>query len=455
MKNRLIRMTEGAPGKLILQFALPLMLGSIFQQTYTIVDTAVVGQVVGVDGLAALGAVDWFNWLSLGICTGLAQGFSILIAQFFGGKDDIRLKKAVAMSFLLTFLAAVLLTSGFQLSARPVLNLMGTDPAIMEGAMTYVRICFSGISVVLSYNVLAAILRAIGDSTTPLVAMVIAAGINVGLDLLFVVVFRWGIAGAAAATVIGQFFSAMYCLVRLKKVEVMRLKKTDWKWDSLIVRRLLSLSGPLAFQSAVIAIGGMILQSIVNTFGVIFVAGFTATNKLYGLLEMAAISFGHAMSTYTGQNLGAQNFKRIKKGVRAGAKMAIMTAVATSVIMIVFGRYFIALFVDGSNTESEAVIAYAYHYLFTMSLFLFILYLLYIYRSALQGMGNTGVPLFSGVVELVMRIGSALILPYFINEYGVYMAEVLAWTGATILLILCYYRTERRFPSDHGTSREE
>ena len=162
MKSRLIRMTEGKPGKLILQFALPLMLGSIFQQTYTIVDTAVVGQVVGVDGLAALGAADWFNWLSLGICTGLAQGFSILIAQFFGAKDEFRLKKAVAMSFLLTLAAAVILTAIFQIAAGPVLHLMGTDPSIMEGSMTYVRICFSGICVVLSYNVLAAILRAIG-----------------------------------------------------------------------------------------------------------------------------------------------------------------------------------------------------------------------------------------------------------------------------------------------------
>ena len=346
MKSRLIRMTEGKPGKLILQFALPLMLGSIFQQTYTIVDTAVVGQVVGVDGLAALGAADWFNWLSLGICTGLAQGFSILIAQFFGAKDEFRLKKAVAMSFLLTLAAAVILTAIFQIAAGPVLHLMGTDPSIMEGSMTYVRICFSGICVVLSYNVLAAILRAIGDSTTPLVAMVIAAAINVGLDLLFVAGFGGGIAGAASATVIGQFFSAVYCLIRLSRMEVMRLKRVHWKPDKTILTRLLTLSGPLAFQSTVIAVGGMILQSIVNTFGVIFVAGFTATNKLYGLLELAAISFGHAVATYTGQNLGARNYQRIKMGVRAGAKMAVLTALVTSAVMIVFGRFFISLFVD-------------------------------------------------------------------------------------------------------------
>lgn len=446
MKTRLIRMTEGKPGRLILTFALPLMLGSIFQQTYTIVDTAVVGQVVGVDGLAALGAVDWFNWLSLGICTGLAQGFSILIAQFFGAKDEFRLKKAVAMSFLLTIAAAVALTAVFQLAAGPVLHLMGTDTKIMEGSMTYIRICFWGISVVLVYNVLAAILRAIGDSSTPLVAMVIAAAINVGLDLLFVVVFHWGIAGAAIATVIGQFFSAVYCLVRLSRLEVMRLKKIHWKMDQRIVRRLLSLSGPLAFQSGIIAVGGMILQSIVNTFGVIFVAGFTATNKLYGLLELAAISFGHAMSTYTGQNLGAKNYRRIKMGVRAGAKMAVLTAAATSVVMIAFGRFFISLFVDAQNADADQVMAYAYHFLFTMSLFLFILYLLYIFRSALQGMGNTSIPLVSGIAELVMRIGSALLLPHVIGEYGIYMAEVLAWTGAAVLLAVFYVRAERGFP---------
>lgn len=314
--------------------------------------------------------------------------------------------------------------------------------------MTYVRICFSGICVVLSYNVLAAILRAIGDSTTPLVAMVIAAAINVGLDLLFVAGFGWGIAGAASATVIGQFFSAVYCLIRLSRMEVMRLKRVHWKPDKTILTRLLTLSGPLAFQSTVIAVGGMILQSIVNTFGVIFVAGFTATNKLYGLLELAAISFGHAVSTYTGQNLGARNYQRIKMGVRAGAKMAVLTALVTSAVMIVFGRFFISLFVDAGNADADAVMTYAYHFLFTMSVFLFILYLLYIFRSALQGMGNTGIPMVSGIAELVMRIGSALLLPHVIGEYGIYMAEVLAWAGATALLVICYFRTERRFPKE-------
>lgn len=169
---------------------------------------------------------------------------------------------------------------------------------------------------------------------------------------------------------------------------------------------------------------------------------------MYGLLELAAISFGHAVSTYTGQNLGARNYQRIKMGVRAGAKMAVLTALVTSAVMIVFGRFFISLFVDAGNADADAVMTYAYHFLFTMSVFLFILYLLYIFRSALQGMGNTGIPMVSGIAELVMRIGSALLLPHVIGEYGIYMAEVLAWAGATALLVICYFRTERRFPKE-------
>ena len=203
----------------------------------------------------------------------------------------------------------------------------------------------------------------------------------------------------------------------------------------------------MALQNTIISIGGMILQSIVNSFGVIFVAGFTAANKLYGLLEIAAISFGFSVSTYTGQNLGAGEYKRIRIGVREGAVMAVLTSLVISACMFLSGNTLVGLFVDGSNPDAAQVITYGRHFLRVMASFLFILYGLHIYRSALQGMGNTYIPLLSGAVELVMRISAALILPHFIGEYGIYAAEVLAWTGALTLLYLSYRSAVRKLPA--------
>lgn len=437
-------MTQGKPLGLILRFALPLMLGNIFQQMYTMVDTAVVGRLVGVNALAALGSVDWFNWMSLGICSGLTQGFSIKIAHQFGAKNQEELKKTVGTSLILAAISAIFVMATFLGCARFVLKLMGTREEILEDALLYVSIMFSGILIVMIYNWMSAVLRAIGDSTTPLIAMGIASASNVILDLLFVAVFHWGIAGAAGATLIAQVISCVYCFARMRKTTIFHLSRKDFELSRDRVMELFSLGMPMAFQNIIISVGGMILQSIVNGFGVIFVAGFTATNKLYGLLEMAAISLGFAVSTYAGQNLGAEKYERIRIGVREGAALGIGISVVISLCMILGGHPILGLFVDRQNPNAGQVLDYAYHYLFVMASFLTILYCLHIYRSALQGMGNTVIPMVSGIVELCMRILAALILPGFIGEYGVYFAEVAAWIGAALLLFVSYQREVRR-----------
>lgn len=433
-------MTTGRPGRLLLKFALPLMLGNIFQQAYTMVDTAVVGQLVGVNALAALGSVDWFNWMSLGICSGLAQGFSIQIAQQFGAKEPEKLRRTVGISLILSVLSAALLTILFLLSTRPVLCLMGTREEILNDALLYVRIMFSGVTIVMIYNWMSAVLRAIGDSTTSLAAMGIASVSNVALDLLFVAVFHWGIAGAAVATLIAQMISCVYCFWKIKHTPILRLSRADLRIDKELVLKLLGLGMPVAVQNMIISVGGMILQAIVNGFGVIFVAGFTATNKLYGILEIAAISMGFAVSTYAGQNLGAGEYERIRVGVKKGIQIALGISVGISVCMITLGHEITGLFVDHQNPNAAEVLEYAYRYLFVLACCLSILYCLHIYRSALQGMGNTMIPLASGIVEFVMRILAALFLPRFIGEYGVYFAEVAAWAGAAVLLFGSYRR---------------
>lgn len=439
MASSVKNMTGGTPGKLILLFAVPLMLGNVFQQLYTMVDTMIVGQVVGVNALAAVGAADWLVWLVFGIVTGMTQGFSILISQFYGAERWEDLKKTIAVSYMLTAVIAVLVVLVSQITVYQVLVFLNTPEEVLPISMKYIRIIFSGIPIVAAYNVLAAILRALGNSKTPLIAMIVAAIVNIVLDILFVAQFHWGVAGAAIATLIAQAVSALYCYMVLRKIEVIHLEKSHFSMDWTVSGKLIKLGTPLAFQNIIISVGGLVVQSVVNGFGVLFVAGFTATNKMYGILESAAISYGYAITTYVGQNLGAGLYGRIKKGVRQGALMAIVTSLVISVAMIIFGKGILSLFISGTSEETEMVMKIAYQYLFIMACMLWVLYLLYVYRSALQGLGNTVVPLASGIAEFFMRVGAALVLPLFIGSNGIFYAEISAWTGAAVLLMVSYY----------------
>lgn len=432
-------MTTGKPAGLLLSFALPLMAGNICQQLYTMVDTMVVGQVLGVEALASLGAADWLNWLVLGIIMGFTQGFSILISQRFGAEDQDGLRKVTAMSTLLSAVIAVVVTVSSLLLAEPVLRLLNTPDNVLPGSLSYLRIIFSGSVIVTTYNMMASILRAMGDSRTPLYAMLVASVVNIGLDLLFVMGFHWGIPGAAAATVIAQGCSCLFCLAVLRRMSVLRMTKTDWHPDGCLCRRLFQLGLPMAFQNTVIAVGGLVIQFVINGFGFLFVAGFTATNKLYGLLELAATSFGFSMATYAGQNLGAKKYRRICEGMRSALKMAVATSVVISAAMIAFGKPVLLLFISGEPGEVAQVLDIAYTYLFIMCCLLSVLYLLHLYRSALQGMGDTVIPMVSGIAELTMRIGCALLLPIWLGQYGIYFAEIAAWAGAVVILVTFYY----------------
>lgn len=440
MSSKVKDMTSGSPARLIMLFAIPLMLGNIFQQLYTMVDTIVVGQIVGVQALAALGAVEWVMWLVLGVASGMTQGFSILIAQYYGAREIKDLRKALAHSYILTAIlaAAVLVVS--QAGAYGLLRFLNTPENIIGMSMSYLRVVFCGIPMIAAYNIFASALRAMGNSKTPLTAMILAAIINVVLDILFVAQFHMGVAGAAAATVIAQSFSAVYCFLVLRKINIVKLEKSHFSKDVILDKKLLKLGTPIVFQNVIIAVGGLVVQYVVNGYGFLFVAGFTATNKLYGLLEMAAISYGYAIVTYVGQNLGAKRPDRIKKGVRASAVIAAITSAVISVVMILWGKTILSLFISGDPKQTQQVLEIAYRYLFIMACFLWILYFLYVYRSALQGLGDTVIPMMSGVAEFVMRVGVALLLSLAMGENGIFYAEITAWTGAAVLLAVNYYR---------------
>ena len=437
-------MTAGKPAKLIMAFALPMMLGNVCQQLYTIVDGAFVGRFAGIDALAAVGAADWLCWIFMGIVTGYTQGFSILISQRFGAHDENGLRRTVALSLMLTAALSLVVIAVSQGLMVPILRLLHTPEDIFPKAVLYLRILMCGLPVFSAYNVQAAILRAVGDSKTPLIAMLIASLTNIVLDGLFVILLHWGVAGAAAATLIAQSVSALYCLRVIRRLPMLRLERKDLKWEKRTAGRLIALGTPTAAQNVIIGLGGITVQRVINSYGSVFIAGFTATNKLYGLMEMAAVSYGGAIAAYTGQNYGAGSVDRIKRGVRAGVIMAIVTSFAIAALLFVFGRGVLSLFVDPQEALVEDVLNVALRYLHFMLAALFVLYLLYVYRSALQGMGDTLTPMLSGVAELTMRVATALLLPRVLGQDGIFFAEPAAWLGAELLLMFTYYYKIRR-----------
>ena len=394
----------------------------------------IVGQVAGVEALAALGAVDFLMWVVTGVSTGLTQGFSIQLSQYYGAKDYENLRKSLAHSYRLTAFSAVGVFIFSQSFASLVLTGLHTPSNIMGMSLLYLRIIFCGIPAASAYNMFASALRAMGNSKTPLTAMIIASVLNVVLDILFVAGFGWGVAGAAIATVIAQSFSAVYCFLILRKIDIVHLSKADFMPASGMNACLMKLGIPVVFQNVIIGIGGLAVQYVINSYGFLFVAGFTATNKLYGLLEMAAISYGYAIVTYVGQNLGAGRIDRIRKGVRCSMLLSLLTS-----LIISAGKSILSLFISGEPQQTQEVLAIAFKYLSIMATMLWVLYFLYVYRSALQGLGDTLMPMVSGMTEFAMRISAALILPHFIGRDGVFFAEVTAWSGATVILCISYY----------------
>ena len=432
-KSGVMDMTQGNMAMLILSFALPLMLGNVFQQFYTVADTAIVGKILGVDALAALGTVESINWLVLGTIQGITQGFGILVSQQFGAKKEEALQETI---FHASFLAVVAAILQVPVDIRPI-------------CLDYLYVLFGGIPLMMLYNFTAAMLRAFGDSKTPLTACVIAALFNIALDLYFILELGWGVKGAALATVIAQTLASAYCLWKLCRIEVLaeKRKAAKWRLHAGLCGKLIYLGLPMAFQSLVIAIGGMIVQTVVNSFGVAFIAGYTATCKLYGILEVAATSYGFAMVTYTGQNLGAGKTDRIKEGTRIGVLIGVLTSFVITGLMFLLGRNILGLFISADAAQGSQAAVVAWRFLRIMSSFLWVLYILHIVRSVIQGMGNTVIPLVSGIFEFIMRTGATLILPVLFGENGILFAEVLAWMGADLVLIPGYLYMRKKLLS--------
>lgn len=437
-------MTVGKPAGLIMKFALPLIVANLGQQLYMIVDGIIVGRGVGVKGLASVGATDWIYWMILWSMIVMTQGFATFVSRYFGEKNYDKINKTIAMSAILSAAVAVVLTLAGILAARPLLELLKTPADIIDGAEVYLITMISGTLIVGAYNLSASILRAFGDGRSPLVAMIISAVLNVGLDLLFVFGFNWGIFGAAVASVASQLVSFVYCLVKIKKLDFVKLKKETFKPDMKLLGELFSFGLPLALQYAVISVGGIVLQSTVNIWGSTFIAGYTATNKVYGLLESTAIALGTSCSTYFSQNYGAGQYSRVRRGVKVGAVLVTLTSFIVTAVALAFGRYLLMLFLDVTKEGGPEALEIAVKYLNVMACCLIILYLIYVFRHVLQSMGNSVWSLISGFAECAARIFMAKVVVNWLSVDTLFIIEPVAWTGALLFVMLPYLFSFRK-----------
>ena len=363
-------MTEGNAFSLILKFALPLMLGSVFQEFYTVTDTIIVGQFMGVGALAAIGIGGWITWMLLAAVQGFCQGFSVLASQAFGAKRTDDANRQMGNSLLLSLIVSVLLAVFGQLFLAPLLRLLGTPKEVVGDALLYLRLYYGACPVTMAYNYAASHLRAYGNSKAPLIATVIASVVNIGLDILFVGPFGWGIAGAIIATIIAQFVAAVYSFYALLKIDFVKFKKSNMKLNPNLSVKQLKMGLPMSVQYIIISIGGIIVQFVVNRYGIAYIAGMTATNRLYTLLETAAISYGYAITTYVGQNVGAGKIERVKEGVIGGNIIAVITSFIIMSAMFVFGKELVGLFISGTPAEIKEALGVAWKYLLVMSAFL-------------------------------------------------------------------------------------
>ena len=444
MKTYVKDMTVGNPTGLLLSFMLPMVIGNIFQQFYSMVDSIIVGQYVGADALAAVGATSSLNFLFFSLCGGMSNGIGIVISQQFGAGRDEGVKKAIANA------AYIMLTVGIAMGvlgmvlSRPVLRFLNTPENILDQAVLYMQITCAGVLAVALYNCVSAILRAVGDSKTPLYFLIVASVLNIIMDLLFVRAFNMGVAGAAIATIIAQLISGMGSLMfAMKRNPYFKLEKEHKCVDKDIIRQSARMGIPLAFQSSLIAISCVALQSVVNGFGSVVVAAFTATSRIEQLIQQPYNSLGMAVSTFAGQNIGAGKEDRVKKGYWTGWKIMAIFSLVMMPTMMFGGEWIMTLFVDETEViqlGSQALKMTSWFYLFLGTI--------YVTRGMLNGVGDANFAFINGIIEVLGRICFAkpLTLIPVIGVWGVWLATAFTWCITGIVSMIRYFQGKWRKP---------
>lgn len=442
-------MTQGSPTKLILGFFFPLLFGIAFQQLYNMVDTIVVGRCIGVDALAGVGSTGSLNFLVLGFCMGVCTGFSIPVAQKFGERDYAGMKRYVVNGLLLSGILAVIITLVVSLLCKSMLMWMNTPEDIFHDAFSYLFVIFLGIPVVFLYNILFGIIRSLGDSRTPVFYLILSSILNVGLDLLFILVFHTGVEGAAYATVISQFFASMLCVRYIRHSQLLIFEKQDWYLEMPYVRRLLNMGLPTGLQYSITALGSIVLQVGVNSLGSHAVAAISTGNKLLQLMGCPFEALGSTMGTFAGQNVGARKLKRIRQGVFRGSVMGISYSLLALGLVTLFANPMLKLFIGDADTS---ILADARQFVFINVCFYICLVFVQVVRFTVQGMGFSKQAVFAGVFEMIARsIVGVILVPAF-GFTAVCFASPAAWIAADLFLFSAFayamHRLKKQFAAE-------
>lgn len=435
-------MTSGASFPLILNFTLPLLLGNLLQQTYSLMDAAIVGKYLGINALASVGASTSVVFLILGFCTGCCSGFSIPVAQKFGARDYVTMRRFISVSLKISGVMSVAIAIITSLLCAFILRTMQTPENIFDGAYIYLLITFIGIPCTFYYNLLSGIIRALGDSKTPFWFLLLSAVLNIILDLFCIIVLGWGVAGAAIATVFSQGVSSVLCYIYMnRKYEILKTTPSERRFRSDIARQLLGIGVPMGLQFSITAIGSIMLQSSNNALGTACVAAFTAAMRIKMFFMCALDSLGIAMATYSGQNYGAGKPVRIWQGIKSSYVMMLVYVAAINIVIWCFAEKFALLFIDPSETEVIKDTALFLH--INLSFFP-LLGSLIILRYTIQGAGYTKLAMFSGVSEMVARIMVSLVVVPLFGYLGVCYGDPTAWLFANLFLTPAFIYVYRR-----------
>jgi putative MATE family efflux protein len=441
-------LTQGKPSRLIFRFAIPVMIGNAFNQFYVVTDSLIISRILGMQALAALGSADWYTFLFISVVQAVAQGFAIRAGQDFGAGDYDGMKKTLAHSLVLSALAAAALTGLALGSLDLMLELLRTPGDVLPMAKSYLFVFFAGLAALMFLSYTSAMLRALGNARTPLIAMIISTVLNIVLDLWMVP--ARGMPGAAEATIIAQAAGGLINLFGLKETGLVHLDRKYFAWDPQLDKGLLKLSLPMMIQNLLIGLGGMAVQSAVNTFALAYIAAYSCVNKLFGLIELAALSYGYAVTAYIAQNYGAGEKERIRSGLVSGLWIAVATSVVVSVLIFVFGPTITSWYLTG-DTEIRAQaqeLAVQFQHLLAWTLSL--LYILHVMRSALQGLGNTVMPMISGLAEVVVRVSLALGVVKYWGWTAILWTETLSWIGTDLVLVFALRRDMKKLMGPPG-----
>lgn len=441
-KKKELNLTEGSPLKLIIAFCIPMILGNMFQQLYNFVDTMIVGHFLGVEALAGVGATGSINFLIVGFCLGTCSGFAIPVAQRYGAKDYVALRKFVANSIYLSIAFSVGITVIVSLLCRNILVLMRTPENVIDYSYTYILTIFIGIPVTFFYNILAGIIRSIGDSKTPLLFLIISTVINVFLDCFFIAGMGWGVFGAAFATVCSQLISGILCLILvIKRFTILHVSKDEWNADREYMRTLCKMGLPMGLQYSITAIGSVILQSSVNMLGALAVAAVTAASKVNMLFLCILDALGSSMATYGGQNLGAGKIDRIRQGTKTATVIGVVYCAFAFALAILVRRPLINMFVDRPNPEMIEMASL--NVLITVGSLVFLIHV-DVLRFLIQGLGYSNLAVLAGAFEMIARTVAGIFIIPKIGFIGACIASPLAWILADMFLFPAYFHVIKK-----------